>query len=101
AEKVLENLTALSYQYLVHDNYFPQPPRYAPDDYLLPPTKLVTFDREWQRYMITPESEAKKKEASELYKSQMKNPLIRELFYSMIRKNELFVVNGLGLGAND
>lgn len=100
ADKALQNSAVLSYQYLVHANYFPQPQTYHPNDYLLPPIKLVTFDSEWRRYMISPATQMKQKEASEAYKSQMKNPLIRELFYSMIRQNELFAVNASNSGGN-
>jgi len=93
AKKVTENLDMIDYQYLVHAKYFPQPQTYHPDDYLLPPQKLVTFDHEWQRYLVSPETEAVQKKAVEEYVTQMKNPLVRELSYSMIRKNELFAVD--------
>ncbi|HLC43800.1 MAG TPA: PIG-L family deacetylase [Patescibacteria group bacterium] len=99
-EKMLENSTAISYQFLIHDNYYPRPQRYVPDDYLLPPIKLVTFDKEWQRFLVKPETEVKEKEASEVYKSQLKNPLIKVLFFSTIRKNELFIAIGSNLGGN-
>jgi len=95
AKKVTKGVDHLNYQYLIHANYFPQPQTYHPDDYLLPPQKLVTFDHEWQRYMVSFETVVKTKEAVEEYKTQMKNPLIRELSYSMIRKNELFTVDNL------
>ncbi len=100
AKKATAGLATLDYQYLVHKNYFPQPQTYHPDDYLLPPIKLVTFDREWQRYMVSSQTEAVEKRASEVYKTQMKNPLIRELFYSMIRKNELFAVDSTNSRGN-
>ncbi len=100
AEKTLENSTALSYQYLVHANYYPQPERYLPDDYLLPPIKLVTFDNEWQRYMVSPATETKENDSLQLYKSQLKNPLIKILFASVVRKNELFIVGNDNSGGN-
>jgi len=97
-EKTLLNAKILSYQYLIHSNYYPQPRKYAPDDNLLPPVKLVTFDQEWQRYMVSPDAKKKKREASEAYKSQTKNPLVNILFVSTIRNNELFIIDGANLG---
>lgn len=93
AKKITEGRDIINYQYLVHANYFPQPRAYHPDNYLLPPQKLVTFDHEWQRYLVSSETKAVQKRAVEKYITQMKNPLIRELSYSMIRKNELFAVD--------
>lgn len=95
AENVSDSSTSVvfQYQYLVHANYFPQPQTYHPDEYLLPPLKYVTFDKEWERYMVSSATEVALKAAGENYQSQMKNPLIRELFYSMIRRNELFAID--------
>lgn len=95
AEKLVDRTKMVAYEYLVHANYYPQPQRYSPDDYLLPPEKLVTFDNEWQRYMISYDTEMKMKTAFESYKTQVKNPLINILFLSSVRKNEIFMVTGV------
>ncbi len=94
AQSAISGSSISGYQYLVHANYYPQPQRYLPDDYLLPPVKLVTFDNEWQRYLLDNEAEIKLREATEQYKSQIKNPLINILFLSSIRKNEIFMTTG-------
>lgn len=80
----------ISYQYLVHDTRFPQPKRFEPDLFLLPPLKVISFDQEWQRYMLSSESEEKKTEAVFNYESQLKTPILRGVIMSLIRKNELF-----------
>ncbi len=42
------------YQYLVHyDYFFPQPRKFDPSLYLLPPIKLIDFDKSWHRFMLT------------------------------------------------
>lgn len=84
----------VDYQYLVHHNVFPQPKKYRPDLYLLPPVKLVSFDKEWQRFMLSPEIEQKKDNAVNTYKTQLKMPFLRSLLLSLVRRNELFVTDG-------
>lgn len=87
-----------SYQYLVHFNRFPQPKSFSPSLYLLPPTNLVSFEKEWQRFSLSQEAEDKKTEAIFAYKSQLRVPILRSLILSSIRKNELFSLPG---GNND
>jgi LmbE family N-acetylglucosaminyl deacetylase len=93
AEEVLKenSYKKFSFEFFVHHNHFPQPKRYKPDLFLLPPLSLVTFDQEWQRHMLSRETEDKKKEAVFVYKSQLKTPFLRSLILSSIRKNELFL----------
>lgn len=95
-EKVLkdDNYNKPGYQYLVHHNHFPQPKRFAPDLYLLPPLSLISFDNEWKRHMLTAETERKKLEAVQTYQSQLKTPILRSVILSSIRKNELFATAG-------
>lgn len=82
----------ISYQYLIHNNRYPQPKKYSPDLYLLPPKKLVTFDEEWQRYMLSQGEEKIKEKAVNCYKSQLKTPILKSTMLSLIRRNELFTI---------
>lgn len=89
-QKILKDKNIISYQYLVHHRRFPQPKKFSPDEYLLPPISMVNFDEEWQRYLLPTEIEDQKTEAILAYKSQLKVPFLRSLILSSIRKNELF-----------
>lgn len=89
-ESVKEKI--VSYQYLVHHYNFPQPKKYAMADYLLPPINMVNFDQEWQRHMLSSESEETKNRAVFSYRSQLGVPFLRSLILSSVRKNELFSV---------
>lgn len=95
-EEILKEkkLPVLSYQYLVHHRRFPQPKKLESELFLLPPVSMVRLDKEWQRLLLDEETETTKMEAVFCYKSQLKNPILRSLLLSLIRKNELFVING-------
>ena len=97
-EKILQDLGKenIGYQYLVHDEHFPQPKKYSPDSYLLPPVDMVSFDKEWQRLILNKEEENRKQNAVESYKSQFKTPFLKRLMFSMIRKNEIYSITGGG-----
>jgi len=96
-EKILEQSPnkKIAYKYLVHHHLYPHPKKYAPDLYTLPPIRLITFDGGWQRLMLSEETINLKLKALESYKSQLKNPLLKKLLESSIRKNELFAVESL------
>lgn len=80
------------YQYLVHyEFYYPHPKKLAPDLYLLPPVRLVRFGNNWQKVMLSEPVEGLKKEAIYSYRSQLNNPLLKELLLSSIRRNELLL----------
>jgi LmbE family N-acetylglucosaminyl deacetylase len=80
------------YQYLVHyEFYYPHPKKFAPDLFLLPPARLVRFGNGWQKLMLSQSVEGLKKNAIYSYKSQLGNPLLKELLLSSIRKNELLI----------
>lgn len=91
ADEVSQGNIADRYQYLVHANYYPQPQRYLPNDYLMPPQKLFNVGLTWLNYSVTTETESEMAEAVSKYQTQLKNPFIKILFYSTIRKNELFI----------
>lgn len=86
-----EKSQIIDYQYLIHYNKYPEPKKKKPNLYLLPPVSLVRFDSEWKKLSLTPETESTKEVAIEEYRSQLKNPLLRPLLVSFIRKNELFI----------
>jgi len=91
-EKILKERyqKIISYQYLIHHPCFPQPQKYDPSFFLLPPISMISFDKEWQRFMLPQEIEDQKNEAVLSYKSQLKTPFARRLLLAMIRQNELF-----------
>ncbi|MCX6808045.1 MAG: PIG-L family deacetylase [Candidatus Berkelbacteria bacterium] len=89
-----ENFSGKAYQYLVHAAHYPQPKSYEPDQYLLPPLRLITFDKEWQRYLLSSSTENAKYKAVMEYQSQLKTPILRGVMMSLIRQNELFAVSG-------
>jgi LmbE family N-acetylglucosaminyl deacetylase len=80
------------YQYLVHyEFYYPHPKKLAPDLFLLPPARFVRFGIGWQKLMLPPPVEALKEKAVYSYRSQLGNPVLRDLLLSSIRQNELFI----------
>lgn len=86
-------LYRISYSYIVHHRlFYPQPPGYNPELYLLPPLGLIDFDHTWQRFMLPEGIRDLKQEAIYAYTSQLRNPTLRPLLLSSIRRNELFSV---------
>ena len=83
----------ISYQYLIHNNRYPQPKKYSPNSYLLPPQKMVSFNEEWRKYMLTDDQEKTKEEAVNCYKSQLKTPILKSTMLSLVRRNEIFMIN--------
>lgn len=82
------------YEYLVHYPRYPKPQGFHPRNNLLPPTKLITFDRQWKRLLVDEETLDLKHEAIFQYRTQLsiKNPLLRQLLLSFIRQNEIFSI---------
>lgn len=85
-----------SYQYLVHHPRFPQPQKFDPSLFLLPPISMINFNKEWQRLILNQEIEDQKNEAVLSYKTQLKEIIPRQLLLSLIRKNELFSIEKNG-----
>jgi LmbE family N-acetylglucosaminyl deacetylase len=78
------------YEYLVHFGlFYPEPYRFAPDLYLLPPAQLLTRERQWQCFMLSGDVETLKRAAINAYKSQMNNVELKDLLLASVRKNEL------------
>jgi N-acetylglucosamine malate deacetylase 1 len=83
----------ISYEYLVHFEFFyPQPYKYAPNLNLTPPRSLVASNVEWLRFVLPSSLENLKLRAVNSYQSQLRDPVLRELILSSIRKNELLAV---------
>lgn len=83
----------INYQYMIHEPRYPQPKKYRPDMYLLPPVRLVSIDTQWQRFMLSPHQVTQKKEAIDMYPSQLRVPILGNLMRSLVRKSELFLVD--------
>jgi len=88
-----DNRKRSDYQYLVHHPRFPQPKRLRPRLYLLPPVRMVSFDKEWRRRLLPPEVEHHKQEAVSCYKTQLRVPFLRSMLLSSVRRNELYAVD--------
>jgi LmbE family N-acetylglucosaminyl deacetylase len=91
-ESVCRERGILLYQYLVHYPRFPLPKKFAPALCLLPPVRLVSFDKEWRRVMLPADIEALKRQAVRRYRSQLRVPVLRSLLLGMVRRNELLAV---------
>ena len=94
-QQILEEdpLCRVAYSYLVHYRmFYPQPQGYNPELYLLPPIRLIDPHNAWQRFMLSEEIQDIKQEAIYAYKSQLRNPILRPLLLSSIRKNEIFSI---------
>lgn len=92
--EILSNFEDIKvYQYLVHHDYFPQPLKYDPNLYILPPINTLNFHSRWYSFILTDEEIEIKKEAILIYKSQLSKVPLREMLLSFIRKNEIFYVD--------
>lgn len=78
------------YEYLVHHDYFPQPLKFNPNLYLLPPLKTLNFHSKWFKFSLNSEEINLKKEAVFTYRSQLKEPPLKEMLPAFIRLNEIF-----------
>ncbi len=82
-----------AFEYLVHFKLlYPEPRKFDPNLYMLPPKSLVTPDVQWQRVDLPQDVEDIKTQAAFTYRSQLRNIELRDLILSSIRKNELLAV---------
>lgn len=79
--------------YLVHYPHFPLPKELKESLYLLPPIRLIELKTEWRTFSLSGAIEDIKFQATKEYKTQLRFPPLKELLESLIRQNELFVVN--------
>lgn len=94
ADALLKGSSIRVYHYLVHYPHFPFPQKFVPDNYLLPPLRLISTQEQWYRQMLGTQTSDQKLEALLQYKSQLKNPFLRKLFDAFIRQNELYSWSG-------
>ncbi len=80
------------YQYIVHHRFYPRPRKRNPSLYLLPPIAQLKPNAHWSSFVLSSQSLDKKSEAILQYKTQLRMPFLRALFFSLLRKNELFDV---------
>lgn len=92
--EILSNFDNIKvYQYLVHHDYFPQPLKYDPNLYILPPLRTLNFHSTWYKFMLTEKEIENKKNSIFIYKSQLNKIPLKEMLLSFIRKNEIFYVD--------
>lgn len=92
--EVLSNFENIKiYQYLVHHDYYPQPMKYDPSLYILPPLKTLNFHSKWYSFILTEKEIQTKRESILMYRSQLTKIPLREMLLSFIRKNEIFYVD--------
>ncbi|OQB06411.1 MAG: glucosamine-6-phosphate deaminase-like protein [bacterium ADurb.Bin212] len=91
-----KNIKPIVAYYLIHYNFlkYPSPSGFNPDDYLLPPVRLIGLNEEWFKLTLSGEEIENKKEAIFMYKSQLsiRNPILQDLLLDFIRQNELFMI---------
>ena len=82
-----------SFQYLVHYKLvYPEPRKFDPSLFLLPPKNLAKANAEWQRLDLPQDIEDLKTLAAFSYKTQLRNIELRDLILSSIRRNEILAV---------
>jgi len=82
--------TITRYEYLVHyELVYPRPRKFDAHLYLLPPLRLVGYDKEWLRVPLSQEVEDLKQKALLSYDSQFHSLELNGLMHSFIRRNEL------------
>lgn len=88
------NHTLTAYYFLIHYHRYPRPIGYRPKGYEVPAGRLVDGSSQWQNLPITDREEQTKQAAIQEYHSQIsyRNPVLRDLMFSFIRKNEVFAV---------
>ncbi len=88
-----ESRHVTAYEYLIHYEFlYPQPRKFAPNLYVLPPKRLATPDEEWLSFALPRDIEDCKEEAVFTYQSQFRSLELNGLLRSFIRKNELFAI---------
>ncbi len=92
--EVLSNFENIKiYQYLVHHDYFPQPLKYDPNLYILPPLSTLNLHSKWYKFDLNEKEIETKRDAVFIYKSQISKIPLKEMLPSFIRRNEIFYVD--------
>lgn len=76
------------YTYLVHYPYFPDPQRYCPNRYILPPATVLASDAPWLSFPLTGAEEEEKGKVIEMYTAPLQD--LGRVMKAFIRGNELF-----------
>ncbi|MCX6737589.1 MAG: PIG-L family deacetylase [Candidatus Parcubacteria bacterium] len=76
------------YAYLVHQHYYPEPLRYAPYNYLVPPSDITENYFNYANFNLTKAEEDIKYSALSKYNTQMR---VGHTLKSFIRQNEIFL----------
>jgi LmbE family N-acetylglucosaminyl deacetylase len=76
------------YAYLVHRRDYPEPKRYQPDGYMLPPRRSYEIDPNWYRQDLTMDDVALKDRAVQQYESQLTT--LGYLMGRFVRQDEPF-----------
>jgi len=91
-EELLINYPEIKgYEYLVHDQYYPQPLGWHKNMYLMPPLSLIKIGKRWQSWSFSSQTEKVKEQAIKMYKTQFRNLFLRQLLPAFVRKNEIFL----------
>lgn len=76
------------YTYLVHYPYFPDPQRYCPNGYILPPATVSASDAPWLSLPLSGAEEEEKGKAIEMYTAPLQD--LGRVMKAFVRRNELF-----------
>ena len=84
-------IRATIFNYLVHFHNYPSDAGFHKNLSILPPLKLTSIPGIWYKINLSNDEIDRKEKAIDQYGSQMKDPFLRRLLESFIRKNELFI----------
>lgn len=76
--------------YLIHYVAFPKPYRFRPNEFLIPPIKLLKNNK-WINFPLDASALEKKHAAMLNYRTQLSVPGLRNLLLSFVRQNEIFI----------
>ena len=76
------------YTYLVHYPYFPEPQRYCPNGYILPPATVSVSDAPWLSLPLSGAEEEEKGKVIEMYTAPLQD--LGRVMKAFVRRNELF-----------
>ncbi len=78
------------YTFVIHYTQYPRPQIFRPHAFMLPPTALISQNRQWFTFTLDGQDFDNKYKAVLEYKSQLKTPFLHSLMLSFVRQNEMF-----------
>lgn len=78
--------------YLIHYIAFPKPYRFRPNEFIVPPVKLLN-ENNWINFPLNANALEKKHAAMLNHRTQLSVPGMRNVLLSFIRQNEIFIQN--------